>query len=152
MIQKKSPEQIAKMLTAGQALAEHLGVSDSVEWRGFVSEEDKRSILGESRLLLAPSYEEGWGISVCEALASAVPVVAYKLPVLDELFGAAYLGAQPGDVGELADLAVQVLSDDSLAGTLSRAGPETAAAYDLTRVAEHELEVILERRARRRTD
>ncbi|MEP6893395.1 MAG: glycosyltransferase family 4 protein, partial [Gaiellaceae bacterium] len=112
----------------GTALAERLGVSDSVEWRGFVSEEHKRRILGESRLLLAPSYEEGWGISVCEALASAVPVVAYRLPVLDELFGSAYIGVQPGNIAGLADLAVQVLTEDSLAAELSRAGPETAAA------------------------
>jgi glycosyltransferase involved in cell wall biosynthesis len=137
---------------AGQALAERLGVSNSVEWPGFVSEEDKRRILIESRLLLAPSYEEGWGISVCEAMASAVPVVAYRLPVLDELFDTAYLGAPPGDVGGLADLAVQVLTDDSLAETLSRTGPETAGAYDLARVADHELEIILERRARSRAD
>jgi glycosyltransferase involved in cell wall biosynthesis len=137
---------------AGQALAERLGVSSSVDWPGFVSEQEKRRILIESRLLLAPSYEEGWGISVCEAMASGVPVVAYRLPVLDELFDAAYLGAQPGDVGELADLAVRVLTDDSLAETLSRTGPETASAYDLGRVADRELEVILEQRARSRLD
>jgi glycosyltransferase involved in cell wall biosynthesis len=130
----------------GGALAERLGVSDSVEWRGFVSEEHKRRILSESRVLLAPSYEEGWGISVCEALASAVPVVAYRLPVLDELFDSAYLGAEPGDVAGLADLAVRVLTEDPLAETLSRAGPETASRYDLSRVAEQELDVILARR------
>lgn len=135
----------------GVALAKRLGISDSVDWRGFVSEEEKRRILSESRVLLAPSYEEGWGIAVCEALASGVPVVAYRLAVLDELFDSAYLGAPPGDVAGLADLASRVLTDDALAERLSRSGPETAGAYDLARVAERELEVILERRARTRT-
>lgn len=130
----------------GAALAERLGVSDSIEWRGFVSEQEKRAILGESRLFLAPSYEEGWGISVCEALASAVPVVAYRLPVLDELFGSVYLGAAPGDVDGVADLALQVLTDDSLAEQLSRRGRETAERYDVDRVAELELDAILARR------
>jgi glycosyltransferase involved in cell wall biosynthesis len=125
------------------ALAERLGISDSVEWRGFVSEDEKRQILSESRLLLAPSYEEGWGISVCEALASAVPVVAYRHPVLDELFGSAYLGASPGDAVGLAELAVRVLTDDSTAETLSRRGRETAKRYDVADVAEQELEAIL---------
>ncbi len=125
------------------ALAARLSVSDSIEWRGFVSEEDKRQILSESRLLLAPSYEEGWGISVCEAMASAVPVVAYRHPVLDELFGSAYMGASPGDIHGLAELAVRVLTDDSTAETLSRRGRETAERYDVVRVADRELDVIL---------
>ncbi len=36
------------------ALAESLGVSDAIEWRRFVSEEEKRRILSKSRLSLAP--------------------------------------------------------------------------------------------------
>jgi glycosyltransferase involved in cell wall biosynthesis len=128
---------------AASGLAERLSISDSVEWRGFVSEQEKRQILSESRLLIAPSYEEGWGISVCEAMASGVPVVAYRLPVLDELFGSAYLGAPRGDVAGLADLAVQVLTDDALAESLSRRGRKTAEQYDVARVAEQELDVIL---------
>ena len=132
---------------AGEKLARELGISTAVEWRGFVSEEEKRRILSESRLLLAPSYEEGWGISVCEAMASGVPVVAYRLPVLDELFGTAYLAAQPGDIDGLATLIVRVLTDDSVARTFSEQGRQTAARYDVTRVADEELGVILERLA-----
>ena len=131
----------------GTELAERLGISDAIEWRGFVSEDEKRRILSESRLFLAPSYEEGWGISVCEALASGVPVVAYRLPVLDELFDSAYLGASPGDARGLAELAVRLLTDDTAAETLARRGRTTAERYDVARVAEAELEVILERRA-----
>lgn len=130
-------------LEAGQALADRLGVSAAVDWRGFVSEEEKRAILGESRLLLAPSREEGWGIAVAEALASGVPVVAYTLPVLDELFGSAYVGAPLGDIGALADAAVELLTEDALASRLSLEGHKTVARYDVQRVAEQELEHIL---------
>jgi glycosyltransferase involved in cell wall biosynthesis len=127
------------------ALAESLGVADSIDWRGFVLEQGERRLLADTRVLLAPSYEEGWGISVCEALASGVPVVAYRLPALDELFGSAYLAAPPGDVDALADLVVRVLTDDSLADDLSQRGLETAKRYDVARVAEEELSTILDR-------
>ena len=103
----------------------------AVDWRGFVSEEEKRTILRESRLLLAPSSEEGWGIAVAEALAAGVPVVAYTLPVLDELFGSAYVGTPVGDIDTLAARAVEVLTDDALATRLSRAGREAVARYDV---------------------
>jgi glycosyltransferase involved in cell wall biosynthesis len=125
------------------ALAERIGVADAVEWRGFVSEAEKRRILAQSRVLLAPSYEEGWGIAVCEALAGGVPVVAYRHPVLDEVFGDAYLAVSPGDVDGLAELAARVLTDASYAEERSQAGRVTAERYDVRRVAELELEAIL---------
>src|SRR5262249_19048935 len=120
----------AKLVIAGvgperepaASLAGQLGIAESLDWRGFVSEEEKRRILADSRLLLAPSYEEGWGISVCEALASGVPVVAYRLAVLDELFGKAYVGARLGDVSDLAESAARILTDDTLAEDLSSRG------------------------------
>jgi glycosyltransferase involved in cell wall biosynthesis len=130
-------------LQPAQALAERLGVSAAVEWRGFVSEEEKRAILSDSRLLLAPSREEGWGIAVAEGLASGVPVVGYRLPVLDELFGSSYVGTPVGDVEALAAHAVEVLMDDALAARLSRGGREMVSRFDVERVAEHELEEIL---------
>jgi glycosyltransferase involved in cell wall biosynthesis len=128
------------------ALAERLGIARAVEWRGFVSEAEKRRILADSRALLAPSYEEGWGIAVCEALASGVPVVAYRHPVLDEVFGDAYLGAVPGDVDGLAELALRVLTDAGYADERSRVGRTTAERYDVGRVAELELDAILRAR------
>jgi len=129
-------------------LAQDLGVADTIEWPGFVSEDEKRRILSESRVFIAPSYEEGWGISVCEALASGVPVVAYRLPTLDELFDSAYLGAPLGDVEALAELAIRALTEEETAQSLARRGVETAARYDVARVAEAELEVILRRLGR----
>jgi glycosyltransferase involved in cell wall biosynthesis len=149
LVHKALPKATLRMVGAGPeresgtALAEKLGVADEIEWLGFVSDEEKHRILSDSRLLLAPSYEEGWGISVCEALGSGVPVVAYQLPVLDELFGSAYLSAPKGDVTALADLAVQVLTDDSLAARHASAGRKAAQRYDVSRVAEQELEKIL---------
>ena len=47
---------------------------------GFVDEETKWRLLSASRLFLAPSREEGWGIAVGEALLAGLPVVALDLP------------------------------------------------------------------------
>jgi glycosyltransferase involved in cell wall biosynthesis len=135
----------------GILLATKLGVAASIEWPGFVSEEEKVRLLSESRLFLAPSYEEGWGIAVCEALASKLPVVAYRLPVLDELFGNSYCAATLGGVDDLAARAVTVLEDDELAARFAAVGRCTAERYDVRRVAEAELEVILQRLHEHRT-
>ena len=126
----------------GIQLAAQLGIVEGIEWPGFVPEDEKRRILRESRVFVAPSYEEGWGIAVCEALASGVPVVAYRHPVLDELFGGAYVGVTAGDVEALAEHVIRVLEDDAYADSLSNRGREVARRYDVSRVAEQELETI----------
>ena len=54
----------------------------------FNNLDDKEVIefLKKSSLLLQPSYEEGFGLSVLESLASGTPVVLYDLPVYRENF------------------------------------------------------------------
>jgi glycosyltransferase involved in cell wall biosynthesis len=127
----------------GMARAKRLGISDAIEWPGFVSEEEKRRLLGESAVLLAPSYEEGWGISIAEALATELPVVGYRLPELDELFPSAYLSVEVGDVEALAAAAVSVLGDRTHARAMTKRGSDIVQRYDVSRVAELELERII---------
>ena len=145
----------AKLVVAGEGperrsasvLAHELGIASAVDFVGFVSEEEKRRLLGTSSVFLAPSHEEGWGIAVCEALASEIPVVAYRLPVLDELFPSSYLAAPFGDHAALADITVRVLNDASIAAPVVHQGADTASRYDVDRVALNELEEILRRRS-----
>lgn len=44
------------------------------------------SIMKKSKVIIFPSYEEGWGISLFESIMSRRPVVAYNLPVFKEVF------------------------------------------------------------------
>jgi glycosyltransferase involved in cell wall biosynthesis len=126
--------------------AKQLGVGDAIVWPGFITEEEKRRLLGESAVFLAPSSEEGWGIAVAEALATELPVVAYRLPVLDELFTSAYMAVSPGDVNALAAAAGRVLTDPALAREQGERGLAAVRRYDVAHVADLELEQILSKR------
>lgn len=57
-----------------------------ISYRGFVNEETKNRILSESKALVLPSKEEGFGIVAMEALAFGTPVVCYDLPALKAVF------------------------------------------------------------------
>jgi glycosyltransferase involved in cell wall biosynthesis len=94
-------------------------------------------------VLVAPSYEEGWGIAVAEALASGLPAIAYRLSNLDEVFGDAYIGVAVGDRDGLATELVRLLTDDRAAAEFGAQGRAAVARYDLDRVAEEELRLIL---------
>ena len=102
-----------------------------MQWTGFVSDADS---VGSwpARAFLAPSYEEGWGISIAEAMATGLPVVAYRLPILDEVYGDPYTGVPLGSVPALADALTQFLLDGEAAARAARSrrarSPRAAAA------------------------
>ncbi|WP_160122919.1 glycosyltransferase family 4 protein [Rhodovarius lipocyclicus] len=58
-----------------------------VEWHGHVPEAELARLLGGARALLFPSFAEGFGVPVAEALAAGVPVIASDLAVLREVGG-----------------------------------------------------------------
>ncbi len=65
-------------------LERHPGIA---EWRGACPDHELAALLGGARALLFPSFAEGFGIPVAEALAFGTPVLAADLPALREVGG-----------------------------------------------------------------
>ncbi len=65
--------------------------------KGFVSEKEKYELLLESKFFFFPSYEEGWGISLAEALYSKCICFCYELPHYREIFSEFPIYIKKGD-------------------------------------------------------
>lgn len=95
-------------LIIGQAKAilepkiKELGLANRVTFSGVVSEEEKFRLTKASRVFVMPSRYESWGIVIGEALACAVPVVAYDLGPYRPVFGDFVRYAKCFDGGEFA--------------------------------------------------
>lgn len=78
---------------------------------GQLSETEKNKYLSQSKIMVFPSYQEGWGIAPMEALASGLPVIAYNLPVYRESIGVsvAFRTVSPGKVTDFARKIVSTL-------------------------------------------
>ncbi len=63
-------------------LTAKLGQDEAVDFRGFVTEEDKLSLLRSCWANVFPSPKEGWGITVVEAAACGTPSIASNSPGL----------------------------------------------------------------------
>ena len=57
---------------------------NDVHFLGFLPYDELYGILKSASVFVSPSYEEGWGMAVSEALACGTPVVAYDLPIYRE--------------------------------------------------------------------
>lgn len=85
----------------------------AIEPLSQISDAEKFNLLGQSRLLLFPSYFEGFGYPPVEAAEMGVQSVAYDLPLLAEVSGGAVHTVPIGDVGEFAAAITDLLSKDA---------------------------------------
>ncbi len=115
-LQKINPNFKAAMIGAGPETEKVKSIvlkkRLNVEIVGYVDEKTKYKIISQSKLFLFPSYEEGWGIVIAEALAAGVPVLAYDLPVYGEVFPSHVNVVEKGNVVSLITQAALLLKDD----------------------------------------
>ena len=76
----------------------------NITLKGFVTEEEKFAILKSSEFFLFPSYEEGWGIALAEALYSGCKVVTYELAHYRDIFREFPKYAPLGNSAEFANV------------------------------------------------
>jgi glycosyltransferase involved in cell wall biosynthesis len=84
-------ELIVDMLERCPGLRGHV-----IEASGLPTPSVKRLMLG-SRALLMPSFAEGYGLPIVEALAAGVPVIASDIPVFREIGGGRLMTIDPTD-------------------------------------------------------
>jgi len=65
-------------------LCRELGISDKVEFRGEVREEDLVAMYNSFSLFVLPSHQEGFGFPIIEAQACGVPVLTVKGAMIPE--------------------------------------------------------------------
>jgi glycosyltransferase involved in cell wall biosynthesis len=114
------------------------GLSGCIRLEGAASHDRVLRLIKASRIVIAPSLQEGWGIAVCEALGCATPVVAYDLPTYRALFSGGWIGVPLGDRAAFAAAVVNLLGDERLLTELQSAALEAVKAYDWTVIAQRE--------------
>jgi glycosyltransferase involved in cell wall biosynthesis len=79
-------------------------------------------------------------MAAAEGMACGLPVVAYALPIYDEIYPGGMLKAKAGDINGLAKLILNLLSDNSLRERISCQARETSLAFSWDKTARQILE------------
>jgi len=98
------------------------GLEEIIDLPGWVSESRKLEFLGNSDLLLLPSYTEGMPLCVLEAMACGLPVVCTGVGGLRDLVvhGENGFVHKPGDVEALTRHTRCLLKDEALRERMGR--------------------------------
>lgn len=106
-----------------------LGIADLVEFMPSMTESELRDLYRGAVALVLPSFSEGFGIPMLEAMASGTPVIAAQTASLPEVGGNAALYFDPKDRGDMTAALETVLADGQLREQMAREGVKRAEVY-----------------------
>lgn len=114
IILNKKPS--AKLLLVGpskgaERILEELTKLPNISYLGAISPEERGRVFPKAKVMLFPSRREGWCMAIGEALWAGLPVVAWNIPTLVEIYGsckAVYL-AKLNDYKEFSRYALEAI-------------------------------------------
>ncbi len=122
---------------------ERSGLEQRVQLLGFVEDGDLPALYNLASVFAFPSWYEGFGVPLLEAMACGTPVVSADNSSLPEVVGNAGLLVSAGDSEGLAGAMAQLLSDGELRERFGRAGQERARRFTWGSAAQQLLETYV---------
>ncbi len=120
------------------------GLQENVSFTDSIPHSQLPELYQEADVLVNPSLSETFGISLVEAMASQVPVVATKVGGMVEVVDDGKTGflTESADQNKLATVLVKLLSDKSLRQQMGKAGRDRVEKYfNWEKIAQQLLEV-----------
>lgn len=106
-----------------------------IHMTGFVEEEDKALLYQHALAFLYPSFYEGFGLPVLEAMQCGTPVITSDATALPEVAGEAALLINPNEPRELKNALHEIFRDEKLRRSLIEMGRKRAAEFSWKKAA-----------------
>jgi glycosyltransferase involved in cell wall biosynthesis len=103
---------------------QNLALTDSIIYKGYITDEQKKYMYQKADVFVYPSYYEGFGIPIIEAITYGCPVVTSNVSSLPEAVGDAGISINPNNTDELATAIYKIISNKKLQNALKANGPK----------------------------
>lgn len=97
---------------------------------GYIDDSEREALYKGASVLVLPSFNEGFGLPVLEAMTVGVPVIAANRGALPEVLGDAGILVEADDPEALADAMERMTTDTMLARTLAATGVRRTRLFD----------------------
>ncbi|MDX6668954.1 MAG: hypothetical protein QOK04_2334 [Solirubrobacteraceae bacterium] len=111
------------------AVAREHSMGDRLVLPGWIPEADLEGLYRLAECFVLPSFEEGFGLPVLEAMRRETPVACSDVPSLREVVGEAALLFDPHKPTAIADAIARLLSDGALRSKLAARGLERCREF-----------------------
>jgi glycosyltransferase involved in cell wall biosynthesis len=110
-------------------MVESLDIGGRVRFEDFVPIEKLALYYNSAEMLVFPSFFEGFGLPVLEAMACGCPVIASNAASLPEVAGRAAVFVDPQELGQISDAIRFLVENPAKARALTEAGYEQAKKF-----------------------
>jgi glycosyltransferase involved in cell wall biosynthesis len=102
---------------------------EHIRYLGYLSDQEVALFYHNAEVFVYPSYYEGFGLPVLEAMSLGVPVITSNTSSLPEVAGDAAILINPDNYQELADAILQVINNTQLRNQLIEKGKNRAKLF-----------------------
>lgn len=124
------------------------GASARIHFTGFVPDEDLLDLYNASEFFVFPSFYEGFGLPVLEAMACARAVACSKTSAVHEVADAAAILFDPKSIGDMTRAMRDLALSPDLRARMERLGLQRASQFSWRNTAQRTLDVYCEVAAR----
>jgi glycosyltransferase involved in cell wall biosynthesis len=96
--------------------------SYNILWTDYIEEEELSILIKNAKMLIYPSFYEGFGFPPLEAMSLGCPVISSNSSSLPEIMGKAGIMVNPYDKKTLEDAIINVLSNTELRNNMIKLG------------------------------
>jgi alpha-1,3-rhamnosyl/mannosyltransferase len=104
---------------------------------GYVDRLDLPDLYAAASLFIYPSFYEGYGMPIAEAMASGVPVITSGVSSMPEVAGGSARLINPHDIDELTGAMTELLQDPQQRQHMIDTGRRVSSAYTWQKSAQH---------------
>lgn len=117
---------------------------DEVVITGYLDDAELVTVMASAYALVYPSFLEGFGMPVAEAMRAGVPVITSRHSAMEEIAAGAALLADPVDPASIAAQMMRLYKDESLRSELVEKGLGNSKRYNWDDAAAAFYDVMME--------
>lgn len=114
----------------------------NIEFKSNISNQELIQIYNESKLFVFPSFYEGFGFPILEAMVCGTPVICSDISSLPEVGGNAVIYCDAHDVNNIKENIKQVLEDKNLQNHMILQGLARAKKFSWEKATEKHMKIF----------
>jgi glycosyltransferase involved in cell wall biosynthesis len=118
-----------------QRQAQELGIAHRVQWLNYLSYQELPGVISNAVALVFPTFWEGFGLPVLEAMACGTPVITSNLASLPEVTENAAILINPYNTSEITGAMMELITDQKMRSQLSKLSLQQAEKFSWSKTA-----------------